>query len=76
MEISGNTRLEALLKEYPWLLKAAKEAEPRFGILDTPVGKLLLKKSTVADLSRRGGVSEEFLIATIRDMIAAHGEEK
>jgi len=73
MQLDGQTRLARLLETYPWLLDEAKQIDKRFSLLETVPGKLLLKRATVADLSRRAGLSEAEVLGKLREMLAAHG---
>ena len=73
MHIDGQTRLAQLLETCPWLLDEAKQIDKRFSLLETVPGKLLLKRATVADLSRRAGLSEAEVLEKLREMLAAHG---
>lgn len=73
MQIDGRTRLARLLEVYPWLLDEAKKLDKRFGLLETAPGRLLLRRASVADLSRRAGLSEADVLTKLREMIAAHG---
>ncbi|MBR6095798.1 MAG: hypothetical protein IKP82_02470 [Oscillospiraceae bacterium] len=73
MLLDGQTRLARLLEAYPWLLDEAKQIDRRFSLLETVPGKLLLKRATVSDLSRRAGLSEAEVLEKLRLMIAAHG---
>lgn len=73
MQLDGQTRLARLLEAYPWLLDEAKQIHRRFSLLETVPGKLLLKRATVADLSRWAGLSEVAVLEKLREMIAGHG---
>ena len=72
MQIDGQTKLTRLLDTYPWLLDEAKKLDKRFGYLDTLPGKLLLRRASVADLSRRAGLSEAEVLEKLREMLEAH----
>lgn len=69
MYLTSETRLADLLKEYPWLLEKAKAIDPRFSALEGPVGRLLLKRATVADLCKRAGLTETEVLDWLREMI-------
>ena len=71
MTITEQTSLRELLAAYPWLLDAAIREDEKFRVLDTAVGKLLLKKATVSDLSKRSKIPVEELIGKIEDFIRA-----
>ena len=73
MEINENTRLSAILERYPWLSEELPKLNDGFKLLNTPIGKLLLKKATVADLCRRSGLSLDEVRGELARLIAAHG---
>ena len=70
MEINKNTKLGSLLREYPWLVDEAIKFDSRFKVLHSPLGKMFLAKATIADLSKKAGVSSEDLIGKIHEMIS------
>ncbi|MBQ9015802.1 MAG: DUF1858 domain-containing protein [Firmicutes bacterium] len=69
MVITRDTKLADLLKEYPWLKDEAMKVSDKFKILNTPVGKIMLKKATVAEMSKRSGISEDKIIEKLTNMI-------
>ena len=70
--VTRDTKLADLLKEYPWMREEAYKISDKFKMLDTPVGKLMLKKMTVADLSKYSGLDEKTIIDEINGMIGKH----
>ena len=72
--ITKDTRLKDLLERYPWLMDEAVKISGKFKLLKTPVGKVMLKKATVADLSRKSGIPESEIIDKIVELISGHGE--
>jgi multisubunit Na+/H+ antiporter MnhG subunit len=48
--------------------------DSRFGILKTPVGKMLIGRATVADGCKKVGCTVEEAIAKVQEMIARHTE--
>ena len=73
MEINENTRLQDLLDEYPWLKEEAIQIHEKFKLLDNPIVKIMVKKATLSDLSRRAGIPMTQLTDTIREILAKHG---
>ena len=65
MELNENTRLEDLIEEYPALRTGMADINPRFKMLQTPMGKIMIKKATVADMSERSGMPVDELVAAI-----------
>ena len=50
--ITKDTKLADLLQEYPWLKSEVMQISDKFKMLNTPVGKIMLKKATVAEMSK------------------------
>ena len=72
MEINENTRLSAILDRYPWLTTELPKLNAGFRLINTPPGKLLLKNATVADLSRRSGLSVGDIRRELERLVAEH----
>ena len=72
MELTKDTKLKDMLKEYPWLIDEAVKLDGRFKALRSPLGKLLLAKADVAEASRRTGIDAQEIIDNIEAMIRAH----
>ena len=75
MEINADTRVADVIKQYPWLIDEAIRMDSRFGILKTPVGKMLIGRATVADGCKKAGCTVEEAIAKVQEMIANHSED-
>ena len=65
-EITPQTRLKDLLKQYPELKNRLPEIAPQFKMLNTPLGKLMIGKVNVQMMSDRSGVPVDKLIEGIR----------
>ena len=74
MDITGNTRLRDLMERYPWLLDEAVKLEPQFRLLNTLPGKLLVRRATISELSRKSGLSEAEIIENIKNMLQEHAK--
>ena len=72
MTINSNTKLADILAAYPWLLDELVKVNDKFKMVKTPVGKIMLKKATVADMSRKSGMDETVLIEKLNEMIRSH----
>ena len=72
MEINNSTRLEDILKEYPWLPDELVKLDSRLKIIKTPIGKMMIKNATVADAVKKTGLSQEVLIDGLNKMIEEH----
>lgn len=51
MEFNEKTKLIDILKAHPELEAKLKNMDPRFSIISTPMGKMLMKTKTVQDVS-------------------------
>lgn len=72
MTINGNTKLADIFAAYPWLLDELVKVNDKFKMVKTPMGKIMLKKATVADMSRKSGMDETVLIEKLNEMIHSH----
>ena len=69
MEINKNTKLTELLEQYPFLKEEALKISEKFAIIDTPIGKMLLKNASIADLCRKANLSEATVLKKIQSLI-------
>ncbi|WP_455098402.1 DUF438 domain-containing protein [Prevotella jejuni] len=69
IEITSDTRLKDLFAAYPNLKKELASRYPSFKMLNTPLGKLILKKATVRTAAERSGLGEERFIQLLKDCI-------
>ncbi len=76
MEITSNTKLSDILAKYPRLMDEAVNISPKFKLLKTPMGKIMLKKATVKDISSRSGIPEREIIEKINELIASYGSRE
>ena len=72
MNIDSNTKIADILSRYPWLLDELAKISDRFKMAKTPMGKMMLKKATIADMSKRSSVDESTLISKLNELIIAH----
>lgn len=68
-EITSETRLHDLLKQYPDLRKRLPELAPEFKMLNSPLGKLIARKADVRMMSERSGIPLDKLIDGIGGLI-------
>ena len=71
MEINGQTKLADILAEYPFTKTGMVEINGKFKMLQTPMGKMMAKKATVADMSERSGMPVDELAAAIAVKVGA-----
>ena len=72
MEITKDTRLSDLITQYPWLKTEMAKVNEKFKMLNTPVGKIMLGKATIAEMSKKSGMEAETIIEKIMDIIENH----
>ena len=72
MELKPETLLKDIIKEYPWITEEAIKIDERLKIVKNPVGKMLLRKTTVQDLSDKAEMDVQDIINQIRTLIQEH----
>lgn len=70
--ITKDTKLADLLQEYLWLKSEVMQISDKFKMLNTPVGKIMLKKATVAEMSKKSGIAEDQIIQKLTELIEKH----
>ena len=71
----ANTPLIRIWEAYPWLSEVLPAMDKRFAVMNTAMGKLLMKKNTVADLSKMAGFPPEQLLERLRREVEKHEAE-
>lgn len=69
--LHSGTKLSDLLESYPWLKESLIGVSEKFHLLNTPLGKVMIKKATISEMSKRSGFEEAFLIEKLQSLIAA-----
>ena len=72
MEITKETKLSDLLGQYPWLKEELSKVNNKFKMLNTPMGKIMMGKATIAEMSKRSGIDADVIIGKISELIKAH----
>ena len=72
MEITKDTKLKDLISTYPWLKDEMAKVNDKFKMLNTPVGKVMLGKATIMEMSQKSGMDADVLISSISDIIKSH----
>ena len=72
MTITRETKLRDLLAEYPWLKDELSKVNEKFKMLSTPMGKIMLGKADIAEMSKKSGMDEEQLISKLTELIQNH----
>ena len=69
MEITKETKLSDLIAQYPWLKEEMAKVNEKFKMLNSPIGKIMLGKATIAEMSKKSGMEAESIIAKIKEMV-------
>jgi prefoldin subunit 5 len=72
MEITKETKLSDLIAQYPWLKEEMAKVNEKFKMLNSPVGKLMMGKATIAEMSKRSGMEMDVLIGRLNEIIENH----
>ena len=72
MEINKETRLAYLIAQFPWLKEEMAKVNEKFKMLNSPIGKIMIGKATIAEMSKKSGMEAEAIIAKITEMIEHH----
>ena len=72
MEITKETKLSDLLGQYPWLKEELSKVNDKFKMLNTPMGKIMMGKATIAEMSKRSGIDSDVIIGKVSELIKAH----
>lgn len=69
MELNRDTKLKDIASAYPSLKTRLAEINPKFSLLNSPIGKVMIGKVTISDMSQRSGMDMNSLIDGIRKLI-------
>lgn len=69
-EITPETKLKHLLRQYPELKKRITEIAPEFRMLNSPLGKIIAAKADIKMMSEKSGIPLDTLIKKIKEIIA------
>ncbi|MBR0092409.1 MAG: DUF1858 domain-containing protein [Lachnospiraceae bacterium] len=72
MDITKETRLADLFAAYPWLKDEMTKISDKFKLLNSPLGKVMLKKATISEMSKKSGMDTDVIIEKLNGMIAEH----
>ena len=72
MEITKDTRLADLIAQYPWLKGEMAKVNEKFKMLNSPIGKMMMGKATIAEMSKKSGMEAEVIIGKIKELIIKH----
>ena len=70
--ITAETRLSDLIAQYPWLKEEMAKVNEKFKMLNSPVGKIMMGKATIAEMSKRSRMEMDVLIGRLNEIIENH----
>lgn len=72
MEITRETRLSDLINQYSWLKDELPKINDKFKMLNTPMGKIIMGKATIAEMSKKPSMDADTLIRKLQHLIGSH----
>ena len=72
MQITRDTRLLDLINKYPWLKDELPKINEKFKMLNTPMGKIMMGKATIVEMSKKSGMDADTLIRKLQQLIGSH----
>ena len=72
MEITKETKLSDLVSQYPWLKEELSKGNDKFRMLNTPMGKIMMGKASISEMSKKSGMDADAIIGKICELIDAH----
>ena len=72
MEITKETRLSDLINQYSWLKDELPQVNDKFKMLNTSMGKIMMGKATIAQMSKKSGMDADLLIGKLQQLIDSH----
>ena len=72
MEITRETRLSDLINQYSWLKDELPKINDKFKMLNTPMGKIMMGKATIAEMSKKSSMDADMLIRKLQQLISSH----
>ena len=72
MDINKETKLSDIIAQYPWLKEEMSKVNEKFKMLNSPIGKIMMGKATIAEMSKKSGMEEELIINKLQELIKNH----
>ena len=72
MQITRDTKLLDLINQYPWLKDESPKINEKFKMLNTPMGKIMMGKATIVEMSKKSGMDADTLIRKLQQLIGSH----
>lgn len=70
--ITPETKLQDLLKKYPFLKEELPKINKKFRMLKTPIAKVMLRKADINEMSKRSRIEVNELILKLNEIIAKY----
>lgn len=72
MQITRDTKLLDLINQYPWLKDELPKINEKFKMPNTPMGKIMMGKATIVEMSKKSGMDADTLIRKLQQLIGSH----
>ena len=72
MQITRDTKLLDLINQYPWLKDELPKINEKFKMLNTPMGKIMMGKAAIVEMSKKSGMDADTLIRKLQQLIGSH----
>ncbi|MBQ3734486.1 MAG: hypothetical protein II859_11060 [Bacteroidales bacterium] len=72
MDINKETKLSDIIAQYPWLKEEMSKVNEKFKMLNSPIGKIMMGKATIAEMSKKSGMEEGLIINKLQELIKNH----
>lgn len=69
MKITANTKLSEILTKYPGVKGELTKISERFKLINSPIGKVMVKKATVKEMSGKAGMAIEDLVTALEELV-------
>ena len=74
MKYTVDTKLSDILKNEPWLATELPKLDERLAVINTMMGKMMIKRMTVADAADKLGVPADLLLRKFEEAAEAYKE--
>ena len=72
MEINKETKLADIIAQFPWLKEEMAKVNEKFKMLNSPIGKIMMGKATIAEMSKKSGMEIDKLVSRLKTLIEEH----
>lgn len=70
MAYNEKSKLSQILSEHPWLEQELPKRYPELKAMDNPAARFMLKRMTIQDAGKLGGLPTDQLLKMLEDLIA------